>query len=96
MTFQECPECYSKPGCPQLCPECLRRRELQSYERVQGYWPAKSSPILYVCDFCENGNHLHGTLSGRCVRVVGGQECQCRIVDVYVHRAKLMQAKDQE
>jgi hypothetical protein len=64
-----------------------------SDERSHEYWPGKSSPILYVCGFCENGNHLHGTLSGRCVRVVDGQECQCRVVDVYVPESKGMMQK---
>lgn len=54
MTFQECPDCSAKPGCPQLCPDCLRRRREDAESRRV---PGVVIETLQLCRKCLVGSH---------------------------------------
>ena len=56
-TFIECPTCRAKPGTPQLCRECLERRELHCVvEQIRGHTPFFSwtiARLVQICSYCD-------------------------------------------
>lgn len=63
LEFEECPACAEKPGSPELCAQCLERREL-----IGAVVEAKrtgSTAALHVCRHCNGAPKVDCPRHGR-------------------------------
>lgn len=63
--FERCPSCAAKPGSPELCRECLERRELHgvvmSFQKVRIF----SFSEFHICKVCNGWPKIECKEHGR-------------------------------